>query len=151
MPGLGLADTNGILSRPWVRPRLTSAGLGREHLYVSTRSERPNRGKLHPAGTHQLILHLNGPVTVSRGRGRTKRSGTISPGGLFLQPARESLAVELGGGLDTVHAHLTDQAPHEADDGRPVRLAEETGIRDPPLEQLSPALDGVLQRPEPPA
>ena len=33
---LGLADTNGILSLPWIDPVRTSAGLGWERLYVST-------------------------------------------------------------------------------------------------------------------
>ncbi|WP_377273857.1 helix-turn-helix domain-containing protein [Peterkaempfera sp. SMS 1(5)a] len=151
MPELGLADTNGILSQPWVSPRRTSSGLGWEHLYVSTQSERPYRAQFEPASTHLLILHLSGPVTVSRGRGRSARSGVVPAGGLFLQPAQEDLAVELRGDLETVHAYLTDHALCEANDSRPIRLAEKTGTRDPLLEQLLLALDGVLQRWEPSA
>ena len=48
---LGLADTNGILSLPWIDPVRNSAAWGRERLYVSTQrncltgraSARPGR------------------------------------------------------------------------------------------------------------
>ncbi|MFD0391886.1 hypothetical protein ACFQ3Z_00665 [Streptomyces nogalater] len=41
MPELGVADTVGILRRPGVRPRHSSAGLGWEHVYVSSQQETP--------------------------------------------------------------------------------------------------------------
>ena len=41
---LGLADTNGILSLPWIDPVRTSGGLDyAERLYVSTQAEQPYR------------------------------------------------------------------------------------------------------------
>ena len=149
MTELGLLDTNGVLRLPWVLPDRTSAGLGWDQLYVSTQGERPYRATFDPAGTHQLILHLNGPVTVRRGRARLTNSQLVPPGGLFLHPAGCQLAVELGGQLDTVHVYLADEALQSA--GGPVELAEELGVTDPLVEQLMLALDGVVRQWQPAA
>jgi AraC family transcriptional regulator len=149
---LGLADTNGILSLPWIDPVRTSVGLGWERLYVSTQAEQPYRSSFCSARTHQLILHLDGPVTVRRGHGGLGIPRRVPPGGLFLHPAAHDLTVELGGDLRTVHVYLTDQAVQEAADseGR-VELAEELGRSDPLIEQLVLGLDGVLRTWEPTA
>jgi AraC family transcriptional regulator len=151
MEELTVQDTNGILRQPWVRPERTSSGLGWEHLYVSTQSERPYRASFDGARSHLVILHLNGPVTVRRGHLGLTRSRTVPPGGLFVHPAGKDLTVELGGPLDTVHAYLTDESLQEVHDGAPVELAEELGSLDPLLEQLLLTLDGVLRHWEPSA
>ena len=78
---LGLADTNGILGLPWIDPVRTSAGLGWERLYVSTQAERPYRSSFCSAGTHQLILHLDGPVSVRRGTAGSACRGACCPAG----------------------------------------------------------------------
>ncbi|WP_037891189.1 helix-turn-helix domain-containing protein [Streptomyces viridochromogenes] len=150
MSELGLGDTHGILARPGVRPVRTSAGLGWERLYVSTQRELPYRDAFQGAGSHLVILHLDGPVTVRRGRRGLTAARQVPPGGLFLHPAETELDVELGGYLNTVHVYLSDAALQAtADDGRPVRLKEEFGTTDPLLEQLVLALDGVVRRWEP--
>jgi AraC family transcriptional regulator len=149
---LGLLDTNGILRLPWVRPDRTSAGLGWPDLYVSTQHEQPYRAAFDPASTHLLILHLDGPVTVRRGRAALTSAELVPPGGLFLHPAGRELTVELGGRLDTVHVYLADTALQAARDGdHDVELAEELGSTDPLVEQLILALDGVVRRWEPAA
>ncbi|GAB2991437.1 AraC family transcriptional regulator [Amycolatopsis acidiphila] len=141
MAELGLADTNGILRLPWVRPDRSSAGLGWSDLYVSTQSETPYRASFDAAGTHLVILHLGGPVTVRRGRDQVRR---IQAGGLFMHPAGRDLTVELGGPLDTVHAYLSAKA-------LPGELNEELGTADPLVEQLMLTLDGVVRQWEPAA
>ncbi|MEU6320534.1 helix-turn-helix domain-containing protein [Streptomyces sp. NPDC047009] len=151
MTELGLSQTVGILRQPGVRPRFSSAGLGWERLFLSAQEEQPYHAEFGPAPTHLLILHLSGPVTVRRGRGRGTRSEKIPAGGLFLQPAGRTLSVELGGRLDTVHAYLTDEALREANDGRPVELSEELGVTDPLAEQLLLALESTARRWEPSA
>ncbi|MFJ3306299.1 helix-turn-helix domain-containing protein [Streptomyces sp. NPDC086549] len=151
MAELELADTVGILRQPGVRPRHSSAGLGWERLYLSSQHEQPYRAEFDPAPTHLLILHLNGPVTVRRGKRPGIQSRTISAGGLFLQPAERTLAVELTGSLDTVHAYLADEALRDANEGRPVQLSEDFGATDPLTEQLMLALDGAVRRWEPSA
>jgi len=149
---LGLADTNGILSLPWIDPVRTSAGLGWERLYVSTQAEQPYRSSFCSARTHQLILHLDGPVSVRRGHGRLGTPRRVLPGGLFLHPAAHDLTVELGGDLRTTHVYLTDEAVQEAADGQGrVDLAEELGRSDPLIEQVVLGLDGVLRGWEPTA
>jgi AraC family transcriptional regulator len=150
MSELGIGDTHGILARPGVRTVRSSAGLGWERLYVSTQRELPYRDAFPGAASHLLILHLDGPVTVRRGRRGLTSARQVPPGGLFLHPAATELDVELGGGLNTVHVYLSDTALQTmADDGRPVRLKEEFGGTDPLLEQLVLALDGVVRRWEP--
>ena len=152
MTELGLADTNGILSLPWINPVRTSAGLGWERLYVSTQAELPYRSSFCSARTHQLILHLDGPVTVRRGHSGLGISRRVPPGGLFLHPATRDLTVELGGDLRTVHVYLADEAVQETADGEGrVELAEELGRCDPLIEQLVLGLDGVLRAWEPTA
>jgi len=149
---LGLADTNGVLCLPWIDPVRTSAGLGWERVYVSTQAERPYRSSFCSARTHQLILHLDGPVSVRRGHGRLGIPRRVLPGGLFLQPAAHDLTVELGGDLRTTHVYLTDEAVQEAADGTGrVELAEELGRSDPLIEQVVLGLDGVLRAWEPSA
>jgi len=130
----------------------TSAGLGWERLYVSTQAELPYRSSFCSARTHQLILHLDGPVTVRRGHGGLGSPRRVPPGGLFLHPAARDLTVELGGDLQTVHVYLADEAVQEAAGckGR-VELAEELGRYDPLIEQLVLGLDGVLRAWEPAA
>ncbi|MFF4902933.1 helix-turn-helix domain-containing protein [Streptomyces sp. NPDC001068] len=151
MPELGLADTMGILLRPEVRPRSSSAGLGWPDLYVSAQREQPFQADFAPAPTHLMVLHLDGPVTVQRGRGGDTRSRAVPPGGLFLQPAGRELSVRLTGGLDTVHAYLTDRALREANGGRPVELTEELGATDPLTEQLIRAMNSTVRHWEPSA
>jgi AraC family transcriptional regulator len=147
MAELGVADTNGILALPWIRPERTSAGLGWEHLYLSKQHERPFQASFGGARSHQLILHLAGPVAVRRGSAAPQR---VLPGGLFLQPAHGELSVELCGELDTLHIYLTDAAVQDVQD-EPVRLAEELGTSDPLVEQLTLALDAAVRDWEPSA
>jgi AraC family transcriptional regulator len=149
---LGLLDTNGILRQPWVTPERTSAGLGWDKQYLSVQRERPYRESFAAAGTHLVILHLDGPVTVRRGQGRLSRSRTVPAGGLFIHPAGRDLTVELGGALNTVHLYLTDDVVQDAAGGnRPVELAEELGTSDRLLEQLVLSMDETLRRWEPAA
>src|SRR3954466_6179887 len=114
---LGLLDTHGILRQPWVTPERTSAGLGWDKKYLSVQRERPYRESSAAAGTHLVILHLDGPVTVRRGQGRLSHSRTVPAGGLFIHPAGRDLTVELGGALNTAHLYLTDDVVQDAAGG----------------------------------
>jgi AraC family transcriptional regulator len=147
MAELGVADTNGILTMPWIRPERTSAGLGWEHVYVSKQREIPYAAEFKPAASHQLILHLVKPVQVRRGALRPKN---VLPGEMFLQPAHGELSVEVGGELETLHVYLADEALQSGQD-KDVRLAEELGTTDPLLEQLALALDATVREWEPSA
>ncbi|MGW0712385.1 helix-turn-helix domain-containing protein [Streptomyces sp. NPDC002643] len=151
MQELSVQDTLGILRQPWVRPVHTSAGLGWSGLYLSTQAERPYRNAFDGARSHLLILHLDGPVTVRRGRRGLTDTRRIPPGGLFLHPAGTALEVELREQLRTVHVYLAEETLQQAVDesDRTVRLTEEFGVTDPLLEQAVLALDGVARNREP--
>src|SRR3954451_20783395 len=128
---LGLRDTNGILMQPWIEPERTSAGLGWDKQYLSVQRERPYRESFAAAGTHLVILHRDGPVTVRRGQGKLTRARQVPAGGLFFHPAGRDLTVELGGALSTVHLYLSDDVVQDAAiGGRRVELAEELGTSD---------------------
>ncbi|MGP4087060.1 helix-turn-helix domain-containing protein [Streptomyces sp. KR55] len=151
MQELGVQDTLGILRQPWVRPARTSAGLGWKGLYLSTQAERPYRNAFDGARSHLLILHLDGPVTVRRGRRGLTDTRRVPPGGLFLHPAGTALDVELADQLRTVHVYLAEKTLQQAlgESDRTVRLAEEFGVTDPLLEQTVLALDSVVRDPQP--
>ncbi|MEW1957156.1 AraC family transcriptional regulator [Kineococcus sp. NPDC059986] len=151
MSELGLDGTNGILCRPGVQTVHSSAGLGLEQLYLSTQLESPYGATFAPAATSTVILHLDGPVRVSRGPAGRRRSRQVAAGGLFLHPAGRELTVELGSALRTVHLYLTAQALDEAAGGRSPELAEDLGVADALLEQLVRALDRALRDWEPAA
>jgi AraC family transcriptional regulator len=149
---LGLRDTNGILRQPWVQPERTSAGLGWDRQYLSVQRERPYRESFEASSTHLVILHLDGPVTVRRGQGRSRRSRQVPAGGLFIHPAGRDLTVELGGPLHTVHLYLADEVVQDAAGGdQTIDVAEELGTSDRLLEQLVLSMDETLRRWEPAA
>jgi AraC family transcriptional regulator len=149
---LGLLDTNGILAQPWIEPERTSAGLGWDKQYLSVQRERPYRESFAAAGTHLVILHLDGPVVVRSGRGRATRCRKVPAGGLFIHPAGRDLDVELSGDLHTVHLYLSDDVLQDAGGAdRQVELAEELGTTDGLLEQVVRSLDETLRHWEPAA
>jgi len=145
---LGLQDTNGILRQSWVRPRQSSAGLGWDQLYLSAQSERPYRADFPAAHTHLVVLHVSGPVAVTRGAGKHRRSQTVPAGGISVVPAGRELAMELSQPLETIHAYLAAEAVEEALD-EPIKIADDLGTTDPLAEQIMLALNGVMRRWEP--
>jgi AraC family transcriptional regulator len=135
-----------------VKPARTSAGLGWDRQYLSVQRESAYRESFEPAGTHLVILHLDGPVTVRRGQGELSRSRQVPAGGLFIHPAGRDLTVELGGDLSTVHLYLRDDLVQDAAGAdRSIELAEELGTSDRLLEQLVLSMDETLRRWEPAA
>ena len=141
---LAVEDTLGILSMPGVTTRHSSRGLGWPGVLLSVQDEQPYAASFGGTGNHLLILHLDGPVRVTRGRAPRACSRMIGPGGLFLHPAGRDLDVTLGGRLRTLHIYLDQAVVNRAAD-RPVRLSEEIGETDPLLEHLLIALDGVAR------
>src|SRR4051794_41291078 len=142
---LGLRDTNGILMQPWIEPERTSAGLGWDKQYLSVQRERPYRESFAAAGTHLVILHRDGPVTVRRGQGVLSRSRQVPAGGLFIHPAGRDLTVELGGALSTVHLYLSNALVQDAAGGdRPVEVAGGMGTTRRLVEELLRSVDGEL-------
>jgi AraC family transcriptional regulator len=141
---LDVADTLGILAMPGVVTERTSQGLGWSGLLLSVQNEQPYEADFAGSGSHLVILHLDGLVEVSRGRGPRARTRTIGAGGLFMHPAQRELSVALRGPLRTLHIYL-DQAVVCRAAGQDVELAEEMGTTDPLLEHLLLSLDTVAK------
>ena len=79
-------DTHGILLRPEHRIIAASDRLGWKSLYASMQREAPYGAAYVGVPDHLIILHLDGPVTVSRVLGKSWASRIIPPGGLFMLP-----------------------------------------------------------------
>jgi AraC family transcriptional regulator len=139
---LDVADTLGILAMPGVVTERTSRGLGWSGLLLSVQNEQPYEADFDASSSHLVILHLDGLVEVSRGRGSRTRTRTIGAGGLFMHPAQRELSVALRGPLRTLHLYL-DRAVVRHAAGQDVELSEEIGTTDPLLEHLLLALDTV--------
>jgi len=66
---LDVADTLGILAMPGVTTQRTSQGLGWSGLLLSVQEEQPYEAEFVGSRSHLVILHLDGPVQVTRGSG----------------------------------------------------------------------------------
>jgi AraC family transcriptional regulator len=144
VPELDVGDTLGILAMPGVKTERTSQGLGWPGLLLSVQNEQPYESDFAGSGSNLVILHLDGPVEVSRGRGSRARTRTIGAGGLFMHPAQRELSVALRGPLRTLHIYL-DHAVVRRAAGQDVELTEEMGTTDPLLEHLLLSLDAVTK------
>ncbi len=144
MHELRVEDTLGILAMPGVDTHRSSAGLGWSRMYLSVQSEAPYQAQFGGAANHVVILHLDGPVSVTRGQGKSAQTRTIGSGGLFVHPAHRDLSVTLSGRLRTLHVYVDSSMIAEVA-GRDIELAEELGASDPLLEQLMLSLDHAIR------
>ena len=78
VPGeFSVVETHGILLRPQNHTHLTSKGLGWSSIYASAQREKPYEDVYNAVNDHLIILHLDGPVAVTRsGTLITGRSGS---------------------------------------------------------------------------
>jgi AraC family transcriptional regulator len=136
-------DTIGILRMPGVDTHRSSAGLGWSRIFLSVQNEAPYQAQFGGVANHLVILHLDGPVSVTRGKGKAARTRTIASGGLFVHPAHRDLTVRLSGRLRTLHMYIDCSMIADAA-GRDIEIAEELGASDPLLEQLMLSLDQAI-------
>src|SRR5215471_18688397 len=99
-------ETHGILLRPEHRIIAASDRFGWTSLYASMQREVPYAAAYAGVPDHLVILHLDGPVTVSRMLGKSCASRLIPPGGLFMLPGGVDFGVRLGGNLSTLHLYV---------------------------------------------
>jgi hypothetical protein len=108
-----VSETHGILLRPEHRIIASSDRLGWKSLYASTQREAPYAATYAGVPDHLIILHLDGPVTVSRVLGKSSASRVIPPGGLFMLPGGVDFGVRLGGDLSTLHLYVRQAVVQE--------------------------------------
>jgi AraC family transcriptional regulator len=135
-------QTHGILLRPENRLHAASDGLGWTSLYASAQGEQPYEASYRAVPDHLVILHLNGPVGVSRTIGATRSHRKVAAGGLFILPGGVDFGVRLEGRLETLHLYLRDAVLREvaadlAGDPDRVVLAPQLGERDIVIEALA--------------
>lgn len=145
-------DTHGILSRPGVRVRCSSQGLGWSSLYASAQQEPPFRGVFSARPDTLIVLHLNGPAGVTRTLGDTEAKRVMAPGALFILPGGVDVGIELEHPLESLHIYIRravlDRVAVEM--GMPsAQLLPRMGVRDPLIEQLALCIREQLERREP--
>lgn len=129
-------QTHGILWRPEHQIQASSDSLGWTSLYASTQREGAYEASFAPVQDHLIILHLDGPVEVSRELDGSRARRVVQPGGLFILPAHREFGVCLGGSLSTVHVYVRDSVVREAaaeltpGDPGTLELLPRLGIRD---------------------
>ena len=148
-------ETHGILWRPENRVRVASEGLGWSSLYASARLEKPYEDSFRAVPDHLVIVHLDGPVGVSRVLGKSLERRTIAPGGLFILPGGVDFGVELEGQLESLHVYLRNAVLREVaaeltrGDPASVELVPRLGDQDALIEHLALGIREALTDPDP--
>jgi AraC family transcriptional regulator len=149
-----VTETHGILLRPEHRIIAASDRLGWKSLYASMQREAPYAAAYAGVPDHLIILHLDGPVTVSRVLGKSWASRVIPPGGLFMLPGGVDFGVRLGGDLSTLHLYvrqtIVEEVAADLSSGNgSIELLPRLGARDPLIEQLALEVRDALKDPDP--
>src|SRR5260370_10098130 len=148
-------ETHGIILGPEHRIIAASDRLGWKSVYGAMQREAPYRAAYAGVPDHLVILHLDGPVTVSRVLGKSWASRVIPPGGLFMLPGGIDFGVRLGGDLSTLHLYVRQAIVEEVaaglacSDTGTIPLLPRLGARDPLVERLALEVRDALTDPDP--
>jgi len=152
VPGeFSVVETHGILLRPQNQTHLTSKGLGWSSIYASCQREKPYEDAYNAVNDHLIILHLDGPVAVTRTMGRVPARRLIAPGGLFILPGGRDFGVRLEGELDSLHIYLRKQIVDDvAEDfgygaADSIEIMPSLGDHDPLIERLALGIQEALR------
>lgn len=151
----GVAETHGILLRPQNTTHVTSHGLGWGSLYASAQHENPYEDRYAAVDDHLIVLHLSGPVAVTRILGRVPARRMIVPGGLFILPGGMDFGVRLEGNLETLHVYLRKRIVQEVAEqfgfgaSDAISLLPSLGDHDPLIERLMLDIQETLRTPDP--
>lgn len=149
-----VAETHGILLRPANTTHVTSHGLGWSSLYASAQHEKPYEDRYTAVDDHLIVLHLDGPVAVTRTLGRVPARRVIAPGGLFILPGGMDFGVRLEGELETLHVYIRKQIVEEVAEqfgfggSDAIALLPCLGDHDPLIERLILDIQETLRTPD---
>jgi AraC family transcriptional regulator len=153
----GVHETHGILWRQANRLRASSEGAGWTSLYASAQGEQPYQASYGAVRDHLVILHLDGPVGVSRYLDNGQARRAVPPGGLFILPGGIDFGVRLEGKLESLHVYVRDavlrEVAAELFGGRAgdMKLVPRLGDQDPLIERLALNIRGALGDEDPSA
>ncbi len=151
----GVRETHGILWHADNEIHASSDKLGWSSVYASEQTEHSYEAAFAGVRDHLVILHLDGPVGVSRTLGNDQTRRIIPKGGLFILPGGMEFGVHLEGTLLSFHVYLRDSLLREvgAEFGRgdpaTLELLPKIGDQDPHLERLALSIRDVLADPLP--
>ena len=151
----GIGETHGILWRPENRIHAASEGRGWTSLYASAQRETPYAATYGAVQDHLIILHIDGPVGVSRIIGKNYERRTVAPGGLFILPGSVDFSVHLEGGLESLHVYLRQTMLHEVaaelipGDPAHIEIVPRLGDQDSLIEHLALGVRDALTDPDP--
>jgi AraC family transcriptional regulator len=137
-----LADTHGLVTRPGTEIWASSEGRGWSSVFATAQHETPFEDEVRAVDDHLIVMHLSGPVRVTRRFEGRDESRVIPPGGAFIMPGGADFGVRLGAPLDTLHLYLhrrlVDEVASElAPAHNDVRIVPRLGDLDPLLEQIA--------------
>jgi AraC family transcriptional regulator len=153
----GVRETHGILWRGTNRLRASSDGAGWTSLYASAQRETPYQASYGAVRDHLVILHLDGPVGVSRYLDNGQARRAIPPGGLFILPGGVDFGVRLEGALESLHVYVRDSVLREVaaelfgSKASDMRLVPRLGDQDPLIERLALNIRNALSDADPSA
>jgi AraC family transcriptional regulator len=148
-------ETHGILWRPENKIFRASDGLSWNSLYASMQHEKPYEDAYGAVPDHLIILHLDGPVGVSRIMGNAHARRIIPPGGLFVLPGGADFGVRLEDELDSLHLYVRHAVVREvagdivSGDPAHVEILPRLGDQDPLIERLALGIRDALDDPDP--
>jgi AraC family transcriptional regulator len=146
-------QTHGLLWRPEQKILASSDPLGWTTVYASAQREAPYEDSYTGVNDHLLIVHLDGPVEVSRRLLGAEANRVVPPGGMFLMPANHDFGVRLAAPLSTLHVYVRnrtlDRMAQEIYGGAAERaeLLPRFGEHDELIQSLARSLKECLEAP----
>jgi AraC family transcriptional regulator len=145
-----LGDTHGLVTRPGTTVWASSEGHGWRSVFASAQRESPFEVHCAPVADHLVVIHLSGPVRVTRTLAGLQETRMVPPGGSFIMPGLTDFGVRLQAPLDTLHFYLRRQlvtqiAEELAPGQRDVQIIPDFGAVDPFLEQIGLCLREQLR------
>jgi AraC family transcriptional regulator len=150
--GFSPCEPHGVCARRGWTQHASSAALGWRNLFVSSQTETPEVVDYGSARHHLLVVHRNGPASVSlRMAGRTTVK-QVGAGGSTLAPGGEGFTVRIFDTVDSVHIYLRQEMIDRVMDERGIaikapQLQPFFGVQEPLLEYLALACVAALGEP----
>ena len=126
--------------------------LGWRNLFVSSQTETPEEADYGSVRDHLLVVHRNGPASVSLRVAGRRTVKQIAAGGSTLCPAGEGFTVRIFDTVDSAHIYLRHDMIERVMDERGIATASPPvqpffGIQEPLVQHLAFACVAALNEP----
>jgi AraC family transcriptional regulator len=145
-------EAHGVRNRRGWKLHASSAALGWRNLFVSSQTEIPEEIDYGSVRHHLLVVHRNGPASVSlRTAGRTIVK-QVAAGASTLAPGGEGFTVRIFDTVDSAHIYLRQEMIERVTNERGIatrapQIQPFFGIEEPLLEHLALACIAALDKP----